>query len=115
MAFSDSPRRVTNAGVNTPWQIAPGNGYTSCMDYKTLSQDPTQAYIEASRSPTGSVIMQDASLYPPTSEEVAKRAYFCYVNQGSQSGHEMDHWLQAEDQLLRERNFLVVEPSAALG
>ena len=92
-----------------------GKWLSSCMDYKTLSQDPTQAYIEASRSPTGSVIMQDALKYPPTAEEVAKRAYFCYVNQGSQDGHEVEYWLQAEDQLLRERNFQEVEPTAALG
>jgi hypothetical protein len=35
---------------------------------------------------------------------VARRAYFTYVNEGSQPGHEVQHWLQAEAELLTERN-----------
>jgi hypothetical protein len=35
---------------------------------------------------------------------VARRAYFTYVNEGSRPGHEVQHWLQAEAQLLAERN-----------
>ena len=31
-------------------------------------------------------------------------AYFNYVNQGSLPGHDMQHWLDAEAQLLAERN-----------
>jgi hypothetical protein len=30
---------------------------------------------------------------------VARRAYAIYENQGSQSGHEVKHWLEAEAQL----------------
>jgi hypothetical protein len=30
---------------------------------------------------------------------VARRAYAIYENQGSQSGHEVNHWLEAEAQL----------------
>jgi hypothetical protein len=37
-------------------------------------------------------------------DEVARRAYFSYVNQGSSQGHEVQHWLEAEAQLLAERN-----------
>lgn len=40
----------------------------------------------------------------PAPDEVARRAYFTYVNQGSQSGHEVQHWLQAEAELVQERN-----------
>ena len=36
-------------------------------------------------------------------DEVARRAYFSYVNQGSRQGHEVQHWLEAEAQLLEER------------
>jgi Protein of unknown function (DUF2934) len=39
---------------------------------------------------------------PP--EEVAKRAYFNYVNHGSRPGHDLTHWLEARAQLLAERN-----------
>ncbi|HXU79012.1 MAG TPA: DUF2934 domain-containing protein [Methylomirabilota bacterium] len=33
---------------------------------------------------------------------MAKRAYFSYINQGWQAGHEMQHWLEAEAQLFAE-------------
>lgn len=42
--------------------------------------------------------------FAPSPDEVARRAYFSYVNQGSSSGHEVQHWLEAEKQLLEERN-----------
>ena len=42
--------------------------------------------------------------FTPSPDEVARRAYFTYVNQGSQDGHEVQHWLQAETELITERN-----------
>jgi hypothetical protein len=39
-----------------------------------------------------------------SSDEVARKAYFTYVNQGSQPGHEVQHWLAAEAELIEERN-----------
>jgi hypothetical protein len=42
--------------------------------------------------------------FTPPPDEVARRAYFAYVNQGSQPGHEVQHWLEAEAQLIAERN-----------
>ena len=41
---------------------------------------------------------------PPSPDEVARRAYFSYVNQGSRPGHEVQHWLAAEAELIAERN-----------
>jgi hypothetical protein len=40
----------------------------------------------------------------PSPDEVARRAYFTYVNQGSLDGHEVQHWLAAEAELIAERN-----------
>jgi hypothetical protein len=40
----------------------------------------------------------------PSPDEVAQRAYFSYVNQGSLPGHDVQHWLEAEAHLLAERN-----------
>ncbi len=40
----------------------------------------------------------------PSADEVARRAYFSYVNQGSLPGHDVQHWLEAEAHLLAERN-----------
>jgi hypothetical protein len=42
--------------------------------------------------------------FVPSPDEVARRAYFSYVNQGSLPGHDVRHWLEAESQLLAERN-----------
>jgi hypothetical protein len=42
--------------------------------------------------------------FVPAPDEVARRAYFTYVNQGSRPGHDVQHWLEAESQLLAERN-----------
>ncbi|MGO8766696.1 MAG: DUF2934 domain-containing protein [Limisphaerales bacterium] len=41
--------------------------------------------------------------FVPSPEEVSRRAYFAYVNQGSQPGHEVQHWLKAEAELIAER------------
>lgn len=38
----------------------------------------------------------------PTQVEVARRACFAYVNEGSQPGRELKHWLEAEVQLQAE-------------
>jgi hypothetical protein len=42
--------------------------------------------------------------FAPSAGEVARRAYFSYVNQGSLQGHEVQHWLAAEAELIAERN-----------
>jgi hypothetical protein len=42
--------------------------------------------------------------FAPVPDEVARKAYFSYVNQGSRSGHEVQHWLAAEAELIAERN-----------
>lgn len=42
--------------------------------------------------------------FVPAADEVARRAYFSYVNQGSLPGQEVQHWLAAEAELIAERN-----------
>jgi hypothetical protein len=42
--------------------------------------------------------------FVPSPDEVARKAYFSYLNQGSLQGHEVQHWLAAEAQLIAERN-----------
>jgi hypothetical protein len=42
--------------------------------------------------------------FAPSRDEVARKAYFTYVNQGSRQGHEVQHWLAAEAELIAERN-----------
>jgi hypothetical protein len=40
----------------------------------------------------------------PSPDEVARRAYSAYVNQGSIDGYDQQHWLEAEAQLVAERS-----------
>ena len=47
---------------------------------------------------------QNESDFAPSPDEVARKAYFSYVNQGSRDGHEVQHWLKAEADLIAERN-----------
>ena len=42
--------------------------------------------------------------FTPSPDEVARKAYFCYVNEGSRPGRDVQHWLQAEAELIAERN-----------
>ncbi len=48
-------------------------------------------------------VSQNEINFTPSPAEVARRAYFTYVNQGSRDGHEVQHWLQAEAELIAER------------
>ena len=47
---------------------------------------------------------QNEIKFVPSPDEVARRAYFSYENQGSLPGHEVQHWLKAEAELIAERN-----------
>jgi len=42
--------------------------------------------------------------FAPTPAAVAKKAYFIFLNEGSQPGHAEQHWLAAEAQLQAEQN-----------
>jgi hypothetical protein len=66
-------------------------------------QNQTRKPAEAAR-PTAAAGMTPAEFtFTPAPEEVARRAYFTYVNEGSRDGHEVQHWLQAEAELIAER------------
>jgi hypothetical protein len=74
------------------------------MKHKDSFQDHDQTAAAMKRSPATEELNQKALDYAPTPDEVARRAYFTYVNQGSKSGHEVQHWLSAEAELIEERN-----------
>lgn len=38
----------------------------------------------------------------PSPDEIARRAYFAYENQGSLEGQHVQHWLKAEAELIAE-------------
>jgi Protein of unknown function (DUF2934) len=72
------------------------------MKHNKYPQDQTSA--NASRQTPSANLNQDAMDFAPSPDEVARRAYFCYVNEGSLPGRDVQHWLAAEAQLLAERN-----------
>ena len=47
---------------------------------------------------------QNEAAFMPSPDEVARKAYFAYENEGSRPGHEVQHWLKAEADLIAERN-----------
>ena len=65
-------------------------------------QNPKPA--RALRPTTAAEVNPSAIDFAPSADEVARRAYFSYVNQGSLPGHDVQHWLEAEAHLLTERN-----------
>ncbi len=42
--------------------------------------------------------------FAPSPDEVARKAYFSFVNEGSAPGRDVQHWLAAEAELIAERN-----------
>jgi hypothetical protein len=68
------------------------------------SQDQTQKPARASGPTAAADLNQSGNDFAPSTDEVARRAYFSYVNQGSLPGHDVQHWLEAEAELIAERN-----------
>jgi len=62
-------------------------------------QKPTGASLSAAAD-----FQQDGVTVKPSADEVARRAYFSYENQGSQHGQDVQHWLAAETELSAKRN-----------
>ena len=70
------------------------------MNHKTSSPAPGTRPPPAVRPPG-----DPASLvFAPDPDEVARRAYFTFLNHGSPMGHDVQHWLTAEAEMIAERN-----------
>ena len=72
------------------------------MKHHKLSK--AQQAVIAPRPTSSAGIDQNEVIFTPSPEEVARKAYFAFENQGSQPGHEVQHWLAAEAELIAERN-----------
>jgi hypothetical protein len=62
---------------------------------KSPAPQPTEASKESGR---------EAKTFVPSPDEVARKAYFNYENEGSRPGRDVQHWLAAEADLIAERN-----------
>jgi hypothetical protein len=67
---------------------SPQNSKPAAISSSAASATPAQNEIE----------------FAPSPDEVARKAYFAYTNQGSLPGHDVQHWLAAEAELIAERN-----------
>ena len=74
------------------------------MKHNKSPQHPNPKPTRAFKADPTAKLEQIGVEFAPSADEVARRAYFSYVNQGSRSGHEVQHWLAAEAEILEERN-----------
>jgi hypothetical protein len=72
------------------------------MEHNKLSE--TQQTVIARLSTPGAGNGENKISFTPSPDEVARRAYFAYENERSQPGHDVQHWLKAEADLIAERN-----------
>jgi len=72
------------------------------MKHHKLSK--TQQMVIAPQPTSAPGKDRDKISFAPSPDEVARRAYFAYENERSQPGHDVQHWLKAEADLIAERN-----------
>jgi hypothetical protein len=82
--------------VNTPWRARGRPAYASFVKHNKYPQDQSKKPV--------AVADGNENSFAPSPDEVARKAYFSYVNQGSRDGHEVQHWLAAEAELIAERD-----------
>jgi hypothetical protein len=78
--------------------------YSLFMKLNNYPQHQNQTPDITPRPASAAALNPDETNFTPVPDEVARRAYFTYVNQGSRDGHEVQHWLKAEADLIAERN-----------
>ncbi|HEV2691745.1 MAG TPA: DUF2934 domain-containing protein [Verrucomicrobiae bacterium] len=69
------------------------------MKSNNISQDQKQKSANLQQSTAVAAMNQAETDFKPPLDAVAKKAYFSYLNGGSQPGQEVKHWLEAEAQL----------------
>jgi hypothetical protein len=74
------------------------------MKHSQYTQKQQQTSYRASQPSTPDALVTDETKFIPSPDEVARKAYFTYVNQGSGNGKDVQHWLAAEKELIAERN-----------
>ena len=77
---------------------------TENMTKLKFSRDQKQKPAGALPSAGAQALSRSEMDFAPSAAEVARKAYFCYVNEGSRPGHDVQHWLAAEAELIAERN-----------
>jgi len=79
------------------------SGLSSVMKHNKNSQTQIQTPATAPRPASEAKRDINEINFVPSPDEVARRAYFSYENQGSLPGQDVQHWLAAEAELIAER------------
>ncbi len=74
------------------------------MKQHKFSEPQNHPPARATRSASAAEPDQNEIDFAPSPDEVARRAYFSYVKQGTPQGQHVQHWLDAEAELIAERN-----------
>jgi hypothetical protein len=74
------------------------------MKQRNFSQNQSEKSNSAPRPIVGAELNGAPNEFIPSPDEVARKAYFTYVNEGSPDGRAVQHWLDAEAALTEERN-----------
>jgi hypothetical protein len=74
------------------------------MKHSQYTKKQQQTSYRASQPSTADPLITDETKFVPSPDEVARKAYFAFVNQGSGDGKDVQHWLAAEKELIAERN-----------
>jgi len=79
-------------------------GLAPAMKPKRASRSQGQKPASAPGPGAAADLNQSEDGFVPSPDEVARRAYFTYLNEGSPEGRDVQHWLAAEAELTAERN-----------
>ncbi len=74
------------------------------MKNDNFPQNQKQKLASTASTNAGVPSNGDEKDFVPSTDEVARRAYFNYVNEGSSPGRDVQHWLAAEAELIKERD-----------
>ena len=74
------------------------------MKQRNFPLNQSEKPNSASKIMAAADLIQGPIDFAPSADEVARKAYFSYVNEGSLPGRDVQHWLAAEAELTAERN-----------
>jgi hypothetical protein len=74
------------------------------MKHTNSPREKDQTTAQATHPTAAAELIQCRIDFVPSADEVARKAYFSYVNDGSLPGCDVQHWLKAEADLLAERD-----------
>jgi hypothetical protein len=66
----------------------------------SVNKQPTPAV--PTKAGTAEELSRNGIHPEPSPDEVSRRAYFRYLNEGSPNGRDVQHWLEAEAHLMAE-------------